>query len=97
MQYKDLAHAVEDLKKKGITNLFSGDPDETLAFYITKAEKIKIVSQHRFEMGTDPGDEATLYTLDIPDEGQFYLVISYGAQTNPIKSKLLSEILKYQK
>lgn len=97
MQYKDLAHAVEDLKKKGITNLFNGDPDEIMAFYMSKADNIKIVSQHRFEMGTDPGDEATLYILDIPDEGQSYLVISYGAQTNPVKSKLLSEILKHQK
>lgn len=97
MEYKDLAHAVEDLKQKGITNLFYGDPDEILATYLAKADKIKIEAQYRFDMGTDPGDESTLYIFDIPDEGRFYLVISYGAQTNPVKSKLLSEILKYQK
>lgn len=97
--YKDLAHAVEDLKKKKFQNL---SEDETFGKYIREGrvppEFNKIIIEHtyRFDEGTNPGDESTLYTLRLPDGNKAFLVLSFGMYKDPVKSELIDELRKLE-
>lgn len=95
--YKDLAHAIEDLKDKGIQNLFSGKDEEVVAEYLPKADQMKIIEHFRFDSGTDPGDESSVYVIETPEKEKKYIVTSYGTYMNPQKSKLLDALLQKSK
>lgn len=97
--YRDLAHAVEDLKEKKFRNL---SEDETYGKYIRKGKfppefrQINIDNIYRFDEGTDPGDESTLYTLKLPDGSKGFLVLGFGIYKDPTKSELIDELKKLE-
>lgn len=83
--YNDLADAVEDLKSKGIENL-SGMPDDELEEHLNEME---VVASYRFESGTDPSDESTLYLLERDNGNQCFLVMGFGIYKDPEKSRIV--------
>ncbi len=96
IMYKDLAHAVEELKNNGIENLFIKDDDQYLKNLLSKVSHMQIVNCYEFDMGTDPGDESSLYIVETPEKEKKYVVISYGAHVNPNKAKFIDALLKKQ-
>lgn len=94
--YTDLAEAVEDLKEKGVRDLSSEDKmgeDIRSGKVPNQLKKMKILETFRFEAGTDPGDESTLYLLELPDKSKGYLILGFGIYQDPEKSALV-EVLK---
>jgi hypothetical protein len=98
--YNDLADAVEGLKEQGYLNL---SDDETFGKDIRKGKvppeirDTTIVETYRFDEGTDPGDESTLYVLERPDGSKGFLVLSFGMYRDPKKSALIDELHKMEK
>ncbi|MEX1063543.1 MAG: hypothetical protein WEC12_08060 [Balneolaceae bacterium] len=97
--YTDLAHAVEDLKEQGFRNLLkdkktgedmqSGELPDDL-------EGTTILQTFRFDKGTDPGDEATVYVLELPDKSRGFLVLSFGVYQDPDKARLIDQLKKLE-
>jgi hypothetical protein len=97
--YTDLAHAVEDLESKGISNLSNDEEfgeDIRTGRIPEQIKRMKIIETHRFESGTDPGDESTLYILELPDSSRGYLILSFGMYRDPDKSALIEELRKLE-
>ena len=98
--YNDLADAVEGLKEKGYLNL---SEDETFGKVIREGKvppeirETTIVETYRFDEGTDPGDESTLYVLERPDGSKGFLVLSFGMYKDPQKTALIDELQKLKK
>lgn len=93
--YKDLADAVEDLKRQGYSNLskqLDGDP-QTLPEEI---ERMSILHTYRFDGGTDPSDESTLYLLEFEDDKKGFIVLGYGTYRDPEKSRLIEALKKLE-
>ncbi|MEX0889900.1 MAG: hypothetical protein WDZ33_00040 [Balneolaceae bacterium] len=86
--YNDLADAVEDLKSKGIENL-SGLPDDELEEHLSEMD---IVTTYRFDSGTDPSDESTLYLLKRGNGNQCFLVMGFGIYKDPEKARIVDLI-----
>jgi len=88
IMYKDLAEAVEALKDQGAKSL-SGISEEELE---SQLGSMKIVKTHRFDSGTDPSDESTLYELETNDGEICFLVLGFGIYKDPKKSGILKKI-----
>lgn len=77
-----LSDAQERLRDEGFTHEFSLEDDavvheETDTRY--RPEDAEIVSTHRNEGDTDPGDESVLFALRMPDGTCGTLTTNYGA------------------
>jgi len=94
--YKDLADAIENLKEKGIENLFKKDDEEIINDYLSRADQMKIVARYEFGAGTNPGDESSVYVITTPENEKKYMVVSYGTYISPLKTKLLCALLPRQ-
>jgi len=95
--YKDLAHAIEDLKEKGIKNILKEGDEEILNEYLSKVDEMEILDTFCFDAGTNPGDESTVYVIKTPENEKKYLVASYGSYVSPLKTKLLCALLPQEK
>lgn len=97
--YTDLAQAVEDLKEKGVRDL-SGEEefgkDLRNGRLPGQLKNTKILETFRFEMGTSPDDESTLYLLELPDHSKGYLILGFGMHKDPEKSALIEELKKLE-
>lgn len=91
--YNDLAHAIEDLKEKGVENIIKDGDEEILNKYLSRVDEMEILDTYSFDSGTDPGDESTVYVVKTPENGKKYLVASYGSYVSPLKTKLLCALI----
>lgn len=99
-KYIDLAEAVEDLKKKGYENIFEPDSSPGKWKNLYEADDlsgIKIDGSWFFDMGTDPGDEASIYALQTEDGRKGYVVISFGMNVDRDKAAFLDKLLRTKK
>lgn len=97
--YKDLAHAVEDIKNKGYRNLFEDQKTKRLieSDDMHKAVgNLEIEKIYHFDEGTDPGDESTLYTVKQPDQSKWYIILSYGMYKDPDKTDFIDALKKLE-
>jgi len=92
--YRDLAEAIESLKEQGIENLFVEDDKKVVDKYLSDCDKMKILACHEFDSGTNPGDESSVFVIETPGGDKKYVVLSYSADANPYKTKLIDTILQ---
>lgn len=93
--YRDLADAVEDLKKKGaksLSDILELEPDELRK----KLEKVRIAQTYHFDGGTNPGDESTLYLFELDDNSRGFLVLGFGTYRDPAKSEMIRLLKKLE-
>lgn len=95
--YRDLADAVESLKEKGFKHTYElGDNfitcKELEAEYST--DDLSIVETHKFDQGTDPGSESTVYAIESDSGVKGTLIISYGKYVDPQKAELIDRLLE---
>ncbi len=74
-------HAQKRLAADGFTRVFSLEDDavvdlESKASY--RPEDVEIISTHRNEGDTDPGDESVVFALRAPDGARGVLATNYG-------------------
>jgi len=95
--YNDLAEAVEDLKEKGIRDLSTEEKigkDIQSGKVPPQLKNMKIIETFRFEEGTDPGSESTLYLLELPDKSKGFIILSFGMYKDPEKAAFIEELNK---
>jgi hypothetical protein len=97
--YNDLADAVESLKEKGFDHSFELGEN----FITCKAleveystDELSILETHKFDKGTDPGSESTIYAIQSDNGVKGTLITSYGKYVDPEKAKLIDRLLKTQ-
>ncbi len=95
--YNDLADAVESLKEKGFDNTFELGNDcitckELDVEYTT--DDLSIKETHKFDQGTDPGSESTVYAIASDSGVQGTLIMSYGKYVDPEKAELIDRLLE---
>ncbi|MEX0639089.1 MAG: hypothetical protein WDZ29_06185 [Balneolaceae bacterium] len=97
MTYNDLASAVEDLKEKGVSNIYS-DPEfgSNLQEQREFVKSLEIETTYRFDRGTNPADDSTLYVVKKADGTLRYIIHTMGTQADRDKSKLIDLLMKSQ-
>lgn len=98
--YKDLADASESLKEKGYAHTFElGDDCITCKELDTEysADDLTIIETHKFDKGTDPGSESTIFAIESSKGEKGTLIISYGMYVKSEKATLIDHLLKSQK
>ncbi|MEQ8524466.1 hypothetical protein [Gracilimonas sp.] len=95
--YRDLADAVESLKEKGFDHTYELGDDcitckEMEVEYST--EDLSIIETHKFDQGTDPGSESTVYAIESDNGVKGTLIISYGKYVDPQKAELIDRLLE---
>ncbi|MDR9417292.1 MAG: hypothetical protein RI564_13485 [Gracilimonas sp.] len=98
--YKDLAEATEALRDKGFEHTFElGDQYITCKKLDLQYDvgDLQIRETHKFDQGTDPGSESTIYAIESESGVKGTLIISYGKYVDPDKATLIDKLLKTQK
>ena len=86
---KDLAHFQEKAAERGYTQDF-GASDKSLA-ELAKANA-HVVTSATFDLGTDPGDDVTVYLIEAGRE-KGYLMVSDSFHADPLKAALIEKML----
>ncbi|MDR8392072.1 hypothetical protein NC796_13030 [Aliifodinibius sp. S!AR15-10] len=95
--YQDLAEAIEDIQQKGYTHLFEVH-DNALRCKETEEEypsaKLRIVSTYKFDRGTDPGDDSSLYLIETDSGVKGYIVGGATMYRDREKAEFLDQLLQ---
>lgn len=93
----DLADLQRDAEKRGFTRNFAV-ADDTLCCSATggryRREQAKIVWSQTVDMGTDPGDDATLYLIETDDGEKGYVVMSDAFHADPRKAAFIDSLAR---
>jgi hypothetical protein len=55
---------------------------------------LKIVNSNSVDVGTDPGDDATLYLIEATDGSKGTLIVPTGFYTDPAMAKVIDQLLQ---
>jgi hypothetical protein len=92
-QYDSVAHALEELRKKGYTEDFN--LQENCIICNTRkfsAEDFEIKEVIRFEGNSDPGDEAIVYGIESKTGLKGVLVNGYGYSSEPMGEEIAKKL-----
>jgi hypothetical protein len=85
----DLAQFQAEAVARGYTHDF-GASDESLAEM--SCGNPKVVASQSFDLGTDPGDDVTIFLIEA-ECGNGYLIVSDSFHVDPAKAALIDELL----
>jgi hypothetical protein len=92
-QYDSVAHAIDELKKKGYTEDFNLQENclvcKTSKFNAADFDIREVV---RFEGNSDPGDEAIVYGIESKDGVKGVLVNGYGYSSEPMGEEIAKKL-----
>lgn len=92
-QYDSVAHAINELRKKGYTEDFNLKENclicNTLQFNPDDFEIREVV---RFEGNSDPGDEAIVYGIESKSGLKGVLVNGYGYSSEPMGEEIAKKL-----
>jgi hypothetical protein len=86
---RDLAQFQEEAAERGYTQDF-GASDKTLS-EVAEADP-HIVASRSFDLGTDPGDDVTVYLIEARGKNG-YLIVSDSFHADPLKAALIAKML----
>jgi hypothetical protein len=92
-QYDSVAHAIEELRKKGYTEDFNLQ-ENCLVCNARKfnADDFEITEVVRFEGDSDPGDEAVVYGIESTTGLKGILVNGYGYSSEPMGEEIAQKL-----
>ncbi|SRR5215203_1223955 len=92
-QYDSIAHAIDELRKKGYTEDFNLQ-DNCIICNTQKfnAPDFEIKEVVRFEGDSDPGDEAVVYGIESSGGVKGVLVNGYGYSSEPMGEEIARKI-----
>lgn len=92
----DIADLLNDAERRGFRLNFAL-ADEGLKCPETGkccgAAEVKALHSQSVDMGTDPGDDATLYLIEINDGRKGYLITADSFHTDPRKAAFIQSLL----
>tara|TARA_R110002124_G_scaffold83383_1_gene218321 strand:+ start:4626 stop:4922 length:297 start_codon:yes stop_codon:yes gene_type:complete len=94
--YKDLADAVESMKEQGFINTFKISDNVIICSNQDRnfnIHELTILESYSHQSGTDPGNEATVYSIESKDGVKGTLIIGFGIYSDPTKAKLIDKLL----
>lgn len=94
-QQRDLAELLRDAEKRGFTRNFAIEDDELCCSATGeryRREQAKVVSTQAVDMGTDPGDDATLYLIETDSGAKGYLILSDAFHADPRKAAFVEAL-----
>ena len=91
----DMAELLDDARRHGFTSnfAFAGDrlrcsgSDERIA-----AEDAWIVDSQAVDLGTDPGDDATIYLIETRNGRRGYLIVGDSFHADPKKAEFIDRL-----
>lgn len=93
----DLPELLRDAESRGYDRNFAIE-DGTLRCSTTgerfTREQAKIVWSQTIDMGTDPGDDATLYLIETASGAKGYVVVSDAFHTDPRKAAFIDSLAR---
>ena len=98
--YNDLADAVEQLEEEGVRNLSHNKHQNDFLALMNNPDMVSqtsILGTYTFDECTDPGDEATLYILQLPEQKKGYLILGFGKYQDPEKADLIDMLKELEK
>lgn len=93
----DLSELLRDAEKRGFTHNFAIEGEELRCAPTGerfKRHQAKIVWSQTVDMGTDPGDDATLYLIEAESGTKGYVVVSDAFHADPHKAAFLGTLAR---
>lgn len=93
-----MAELLRDAEKRGFTRNFAIDGDELLCSATGERygrEQAQIVWSQAVDMGTDPGDDATLYLIETDSGAKGYVVVSDAFHADPHKAAFIDSLARH--
>lgn len=91
--YDSVAHAIDELRKRGYTKDFNLQ-ENCIVCNVNKyyANDFEIKEVYRFEGDSDPGDEAIVYGIESKDGQKGVLVNGYGYSSEPMGEEIAQKL-----
>ncbi len=86
----DIADFQAEAIARGYTHDFAFDARSTPADI---AKELRIVEYVAFDIGTDPGDDVTMYLIESRSGAKGYLILSDSFHTDPRKAAFIDTLL----
>ncbi|HZD52528.1 MAG TPA: hypothetical protein VE175_05735 [Woeseiaceae bacterium] len=94
----DLTELLRDAEKRGYGRNFAVEGDELCCSDTGERfgrDEARIVSSQAVDMGTDPGDDATLYLIETDSGAKGYVVISDAFHADPRKAAFIDSLERH--
>jgi hypothetical protein len=92
-QYDSVAHAIDELRKKGYTEDFNLKENALVCNNRQiNHNEFEIREVIRFEGDSDPGDEAVVYGIESKDGTKGVLVNGYGYSSEPMGEEMVKKL-----
>lgn len=92
-QYDSIAHAIEELRKKGYTQDFNLKENCIVCNNVRfNPDDFEITEVIRFEGDSDPADEAIVYGISSYDGLKGILVNGYGYSSEPMGEEIAQKL-----
>jgi len=95
-RYSSLSEAVEQLQRQGYTEDFRWQGDALIGRKSALAlppDTFRIDGVYRFDVDSDPADQAVLYAISSEKQGVKGLVINgYGIYSDPVADEMLRKL-----
>lgn len=95
-KYTTMTFALEDLKKRGYTDDFVLNEENSMknsrSNTTYKPSDMQIVEYHRFEGESDPGDMAIVFAVKCKDGAKGLILSSYGTYTDTAMVSFMDEV-----
>lgn len=95
----DLAELLEDVRARGYDSNFSvrkGQLHCPDTGEVRDADDARIVDSRSVDQGTDPGDDATIYLIELRDGRRGYLLVSDSFHADPANARFIDRLLQEQ-
>lgn len=93
-----MAELLRDAEKRGFTRNFAVEGEELRCSTTGEhygREQAKIVWSQAVDMGTDPGDDATLYLIETDSGAKGYVVVSDAFHADPHKAAFIASLARH--
>lgn len=93
----DLAELLRRAEKRGFTRNFAIEGEELCCSATGERygrQQAKIVWSQSVDMGTDPGDDATLYLIETDGGNRGYVVVSDAFHADPHKAAFIASLAR---
>lgn len=94
---KDLSELLRDAEQRGFTRNFAIDGDQlccSASGERYRRDEARIVWSQAVDMGTDPGDDATLYLIETDGGARGYVVVSDAFHADPHKAAFIDSLAR---
>lgn len=91
----DLSELLRDAEQRGFAHNFAIEGDELCCSHTGERfgrHQAKIVWSQTVDMGTDPGDDATLYLIEADSGTKGYVVVSDAFHADPRKAAFIDAL-----